>query len=49
MSRSYPSEIQEWLQSMVVRLNWETGAIPVFHRWQEWLQLIHILIFFRFG
>ena len=23
----------------------ETGAIPVFHRWQEWLQLMRILIF----
>ena len=26
----------------------ETGAIPVFHRWQEWLQLMRILIFFSF-
>ena len=24
----------------------ETGAIPVFHRWQEWLQLMRISIFF---
>ena len=24
----------------------ETGAIPVFHRWQEWLQLMRIIIFF---
>ena len=27
----------------------ETGAIPVSHRWQEWLQLMRILIFFRSG
>ena len=27
----------------------ETGAIRVFHRRQEWLQLMRILIFFRSG
>ena len=45
MKKSSAAKLR-WQKRKVLGGRLETGAIPVFHRWQEWLQLMRILIFF---